>query len=380
MTHLHRAALAALLLSALPAGADAQPGTTPIQVGQRVTGTLGARDLKAFGRGPFRAYRLAATRGQKLLVTLESPDFDAYLFVSRIVGPLVEEIRSDDDGGEGNNARLRVTIPESGTYLVVAQAYDAGGTGAYTLRVQPAPAPTTGRWRPIAFGQTVTGELAETDNVDDEADRFFDVWTFTGRTGQRVTIRMESEDFDAYLVLGRMRNDEFVTIATDDDGGEDTNARLSTVLAEDGQYLIRATSYSEATGAYTLRADERGARAPAPPRPIRAGQRMRSELDDDDPVLEADGSFYELWSYRGRAGERLAIRMDSEAFDTYVTFGRMQNDEFEEIARMDDGGQGTNTLLELTLREDAEYLIRANSLRAERTGPYTLLVESSRDR
>ena len=109
---------------------------------------------------------------------------------------------------------------------------------------------------------------------------------------------------------------------------------------------------------------------------------VSGELSDDDAVLDTDGSFYDLWSYRGTAGEQLRIRMDSEDFDTYLAIGRMEGGcgDFEEIATMDDGGDGTNTLLEITLPEDGEYVIRANSFSADQTGAYTIVVESSRDR
>ena len=383
MNHLHRAALAACLLSALPVSARAQPGTAPIQVGQSVTGALEQGDPTVFGRGRFRVYRFEGTRGQRLQATLQSPDFDAYLIVGRVVGPLMDELRSDDDGGEGTDSRLRVTLPENGTYLVVAQSLSEDGTGGFTLDLHPAPEPTTGQARPITMGQSATGELTETDHVEEEQERIYDVYTFTGRSGQRISARMESEDFDTFLNLGRMENGAFVSITTDDDGGaEGTNSRLSHVLDQDGEYVIRASSYGEDGGAYTRRVDERVARAPAPPRPLSAGQQASGQLDEDDAVLEADGSFYEMWSYRGHAGEQVRIRMDSDDFDTYLAIGRLDAGcgDFEEIATMDDGGEGTNTLLEVTLPEDGEYVIRANSLNADQTGAYTLVVESSRDR
>ena len=383
MNHLHRAALAACMLSAISMSVHAQPGTAPIQVGQSVTGTLQEGDPTVFGRGRFRAYRFEGTRGQRLLATMQSSDFDTYLIVGRMVGPLMDEVRSNDDAGEGTDSRVRVTLPENGTYLVVAQSYSADGTGAYTLDLRAAPEPTTGQSRPLTLGQQATGELTETDNVEDDSDRMYDAYTFTGRYGQRIVAQMESGDFDTYLNLGRMENGQFVSVATDDDGGQEgTNSRLAHVLDEDGQYVIRASSYGAQGGAYTLTVEERVARAPAPPRPLSAGQEASGQLDDGDAVLETDGSYYELWSYQGRAGEQLRIRMSSEDFDTYVAIGRMEGGcgDFEELATMDDGGDGTNTLLEFTLPEDGEYVIRANSFSADQTGDYTLVVESSRDR
>jgi hypothetical protein len=383
MNHLHRAALAACMLSAFSVSAHAQPGTAPIQVGQSVNGTLDEGDPTVFGRGRFRVYRFEGTRGQRVLASMESSDFDTYLIVGRMVGPLMDELRSNDDSGEGTDSRVRVTLPQNGTYLVVAQSYSEDGTGGFTVDLQAAPEPTTGQSRPVTMGQQATGELTETDNVEDESDRIYDAYTFTGRTGQRIVAEMESADFDTYLNLGRMENGEFVSIATDDDGGEEgTNSRLAQVLEEDGQYVIRASSYGSEGGAYTLTVTERIARAPAAPRPLNAGQEVSSALDEEDAVLETDGSFYELWSYQGHAGEQLRIRMNSDDFDTYVAIGQMEGGcgDFEEIATMDDGGEGTNTLLEVTLPEDGTYVIRANSFSAEQTGDYTLVVESSRNR
>jgi hypothetical protein len=383
MNQLHRAAFAACLLSALPLTLHAQPGTEPIQVGQSVNGSIAAGDPHVFGRGAFRAYRFQGTAGQRLVATAQSSDFDTFLIVGRVVGPLMDELKSDDDGGDNTNSRLRVTLPADGTYLVVAQSFSEDGAGAFTVGLQTAPQPTTGQARPITLGTGVTGELTETDWSEDENDRLYDVWTFRGRGGQRVTARMESGEFDTYLNLGRMQNGQWESLATDDDGGEEgTNARLSHVLPEDGEYVIRASSYGDEGGAYSLRVEERVMRAPDAARPLEAGRQVEGELDENDAVLETDGSFYELWSYRGVAGEQLRIRMDSETFDTYLAIGRMEGGcgDFEEIATMDDGGDGTNSLLEITLPEDGEYVIRANSFSADQTGGYTIVVESSRNR
>jgi hypothetical protein len=327
-------------------------------------------------------YRFQGTQGQRLVASMQSSDFDTYLIVGRVVGPLMDELRSNDDAGDGTDSRLRVTLPEDGTYYVVAQSYSEEGTGSFTVELQTAPEPTTGQPRRVTFGQAATGELTETDLVEEEQERIYDAYTFTGRSGQRIVARMESDDFDTYLNLGRMEDGEFQSVATDDDGGEEgTNSRLTYRLEADGEYVIRASSYGAEGGAYTLTVEERVARAPAPPRPLNAGQQVNGELDDADAVLETDGSYYELWSYRGHAGEQLRIRMDSEDFDTYVAIGRMEEcGDFEEITTMDDGGEGTNTLLEITLPEDGEYVIRANSYAADQTGAYTLVVESSRDR
>jgi hypothetical protein len=371
---------ACLLLSVVAVGAHAQPGVTPIRVGQSLQGQLVESDEPVLSRGRFHAYRFDAVEGQRLLVTAESGDFDTYVLVGRQVGPVLDEIKSDDDGGaEGTNSRMRFTAPRTGPYVLLVQSYTEEGMGPFTVALAQAPAPTTGGSRPIAFGGMEEGQLADTDNEDDESGKFYDEYTFRGRAGQRIQVEMSSDEFDTYLELGRLDGCDFESITTDDDGGEGTGSRIRYVLAEDGEYVIRATSYSANTGPYTLSLTERVASTRAPT-PITAGPTVNGALDDDDEVLEADNSYFDLYTFQGHAGEQLTINMESDEFDTYLAIGRMVGGEFEEIATMDDGGEGTNSLLEVTLDADGEYVIRANSFSAAETGSYTLRVESSRNR
>lgn len=374
------APLAACLASALLAGtAHAQPGITPLRVGQSLSGELVESDEPVNDRGRFRAYRFNATQGQRLLVTAQSDAFDTYIIVGRQVGPVLDELKTDDDSGDDTHSRMRFTAPRTGEYLLLVQAFSEEGLGGYTVALQPAPEATTGGTRPLSLGGTEEGALADTDNEDEENDKFYDQYSFRGRAGQRVEIGMTSEEFDTYLSVGRMEGDTWEELDTDDDGGEGTHSRLRWVLPSDGEYLVRATSFGEATGAYTISLSERVVVERTSQR-IPAGETMESELDEDDNVLESDNSFYETWTYQGRAGEQVRISMESDEFDTYLAIGRMVNGEWEEIASMDDGGEGTNSLLQVTLPETGEYVIRANAYNAESTGAYTLRVDRADDR
>ncbi|HEX8391361.1 MAG TPA: PPC domain-containing protein [Longimicrobium sp.] len=378
------AALAVLCAAAACApagGVSTGPGEGGrIAVGQRLTGRLSSANPSALEHGPFRAYRFTATKGQRLIATMESGDFDTFLTVARMIGPVMETVKSDDDGGEDTNSRVRFVAPESGSYLLIAQSLPEDGAGSYTVALNPAPA-SVASTVPLALGQRVTGSITDTDEVEEDTERPYDTYTFRGRAGQRLTVKMESEGFDTYVDLGRMENGAFKSLASDDDGaGEGTNSRLRYVIPTDGDYVIHAAGFgSDALGEYIISMEER-------PQVARAAQALRSgvtatgALDEDDEVLEADNSFFDSWTYAGRAGEQIKITMSSEAFDTYVVIGRMVNGEFEEVAKMDDGGEGTDTLLEVTLPADGEYVIRANSYQSGQTGDYTLRVDSSRDR
>jgi hypothetical protein len=387
------AAAAAWALLATPAEAQRRPATrtparpataaaaqtpTLIRVGQTVTGTLTTRDPRTTERGRFRVYRFDARKGQRLIATLRSNDFDAYLTVARRVSGITDPIATDDDrgGGEKNtDARVRFTVPDDGTYLLVAQALAEDGAGAYTLNLAAAPAIATSTPRPIQVGQTVSGRLDETDAVLEDDDTFYDTWLLNGRRGQRVQIEMKADSLDAFLSVGRMEGTEFNSIRTDDDGGDGTNSRMTITLPDDGQYVIRANEVGQKTGAYTLSVVER---QPGPttatPRPIEPNVEVTGTLSDEDPAGD-DNSFYDYWTYQGKAGERLRITMSSDAFDTFVSIGTVDGTSYNELAGNDDGTDGTNSLLEFTLPNDGTFVIRAKALSGESEGAYRLKVE-----
>jgi hypothetical protein len=111
-------------------------------------------------------------------------------------------------------------------------------------------------------------------------------------------------------------------------------------------------------------------------RQVRLGQAVRGELDRTDE-RSGDGSFYEDWAYRGRPGTRVSVSMSSGAFDTFLVWGRMVDGEFTPIAADDDGGEGNDSRLTAWIRDDLEYVIRANSYEDRATGRYTVLVEEA---
>ncbi len=105
---------------------------------------------------------------------------------------------------------------------------------------------------------------------------------------------------------------------------------------------------------------------------VAAGQSVSGTLETADPAA-SDGTYYDDWTYSGTRGDRLTLSLRSDTIDTYLRFGRMKGGEFSQIAENDDGGEGSNSLLQVTLPADGEYVIRVNTLVTE-TGPYTLRV------
>lgn len=246
------------------------------------------------------------------------------------------------------------------------------------LAAAAVPAAAQGTIRP---GQSVQGELSSADPVLDD-DTHYDVWRFRGQAGHAYAVTLRSDDFDAYLAVGSTGGPGCDDCETDDDGGGGTDSRVEFRARSGGEYEIRANSLSGGeTGRYTLELEdlgEGGGDEPEPDMeadvaatPIQAGPAVRGELTEDDPIA-ADDSFYDLYVYRGRAGEAITISLSSEDFDTYLAVGRVMDGEIEELETNDDGPSGTDSFIRVTLPEDGEYLIRANSLSGGETGAYTL--------
>lgn len=73
-------------------------------------------------------------QGQPVVITLESVDFNTYLV---LVGPGNRIISQNDNISDTNdNSSMTVILPATGTYLAIANAYDASGQGSYRLTVR----------------------------------------------------------------------------------------------------------------------------------------------------------------------------------------------------------------------------------------------------
>jgi len=226
------------------------PDPTPLAYNRTIQGELkvdGGRDDQ--GR-IFDAYTFQGTAGNRAQIVMQSGDFDTYLEISRPDGKF-EALASDDDGlGEGTDSRLIYALPESGTYVVRALAYGGGAKGLYSIRLTDrGPQPRPGS---IMMGATARGTLSENDAVAEDGS-FYDAYRVRLTEGDKVRITMSSNDFDAFLNLGREEDGDFESIMTDDDGLSDTNAKIDWTVDRTGTYVIRANSYASGkTGAYVL--------------------------------------------------------------------------------------------------------------------------------
>jgi serine protease Do len=107
-------------------------GELPAGPTASVSGVLDAEDQKRSDESWYEGWSIEAQAGDRAVLVLQSPDFDAYL---TLVSPTGRAF-NDDDGGGGTDSRLDMTFDEAGRWTVVANTLNAGDTGGYTLSVE----------------------------------------------------------------------------------------------------------------------------------------------------------------------------------------------------------------------------------------------------
>ena len=83
-------------------------------------------------------YTFEGTQGQKVIVTVESTEFDTYLAIFNSQGELLAE--NDDATQQNSNSELTVTLSANGRYRVIVNAFEPPpkGKGKYSLTVREA--------------------------------------------------------------------------------------------------------------------------------------------------------------------------------------------------------------------------------------------------
>lgn len=236
---------------------------------------------------------------------------------------------------------------------------------------------------PLRLDQDVSGALTQDDARVDDMDMgqyVYDLYSINASAGQRLEFTMRSDAFDSFLELMLEGSEE--VLAADDDGlGEGLNSRLRFTVTEDGTYMLRARTLGGLDGGdYTLKVIDRGPAPPPPaPTPIRLGSTIDGDISDADPEHDGADQFssylYDAYSFTAREGDRIAVTLQSDAFDPIVRVGGMAlSGLWEELAANDDrpGGGDLNSYLVFTAPADGEYLIRAAPLSGNQTGAYTI--------
>ncbi|NMG60830.1 tetratricopeptide repeat protein, partial [Geitlerinema sp. P-1104] len=123
----------------------------------------------------------------------------------------------------------------------------------------------------------VEWQLEDGDEVLQDGS-LYDLHTFEGQAGQFLEIRLNSDDFDAYLILFSPDGEQ---VAEDDDGGEGLNSLISIQLPQTGRYSVIANAHdASGRGRYRLTV------AVISPEDYQRGQERASARAEADQLLQ----------------------------------------------------------------------------------------------
>ena len=229
------------------------PGDTPPKPlalnGSAVTGRLGqGSSVLPVDNSFFDLYAFEGKAGQRVQIDMTSREIDSYLI---LLDPNGDEVTQDDDGGGGPNSRIVATLPADGTYLLMANSYEAGQAGAYSLKAEATSARAGNVVNQGGFILRQEGILGSDAAVLPSDGSLYKEYDFQGRAGQAVKIELASPDFDTYIAL-LDANGQLID-ENDDASENDPNSTLTVTLPRSGVYRVIVNAYDKrGRGRYLL--------------------------------------------------------------------------------------------------------------------------------
>lgn len=296
------------------------------------------------------------TNGDLISITLNSTDFDPFLELIGIDG---EVLTSDDDSGNGLNARIsRFALPSTGTYSIVARGFSDTERGAYTLSLTLMDNFVTGE---ISYNEVMSGNLR---------DGVGEFWAFEAEEGDTVTISISSDEFDTYVELLSPTGAQLAN--NDDISADNRNSRLDRVqLPVDGTYLIVVHGYLDtARGEYTLSITSPNATVSSTNELVIVGAILYGDTVSGN--LATSGG--DAWTFDANAGDVVTVSLTSQVFDTYAV---LLGADGTELISDDNGGDSLNALIsEFVIPSNGTYTVVARGVLSSDRGTYTLSLQS----
>ena len=231
----------------------------------------------------------------------------------------------------------------------------------------------------ISVGERIEGELTPNDSQR-RSGKYEDVYTLQGRRGDRVELRLSSEDFDSFLVVSGPGG---FSLSNDDapDGGDSLDSRITLALPADGAYRIAASTFRPGeTGRYRLEARAAPAGAAVttaePAQPIQLGASISGRLEQGDSRL-ASGEYADRYRFTARRGQRIRAEVAGGKFDTYLILRRPDGSQDDNDDSIVNGQASTDSRLDTVLAEDGDYVLIVTSFRPGETGEYRLTLAPS---
>lgn len=148
--------------------------------------------------------------------------------------------------------------------------------------------------------------------------------------GQTVSITLNSDEFDAYLIV---QDADGMSLATDDDSGGNLNSALLFSAPIAGTYTVVVGAYGgSATGAYTLTTAEAAV--------------VEITYDSSTKVMFDGTGGVQYFTFMGKQGDAVNLYTDNGELDLRLT---LYGPDGTEVAYDDDSGEGMAPLLRRVL-------------------------------
>jgi thiol-disulfide isomerase/thioredoxin len=221
---------------------DIEAATSMI-FGQQVAGEISDEEWQV-------NYKFEGEEGQHVTIEMNTTDddMDPYLV---LLSPDGERVAENDDGPSHPNAFIQTTLPETGTYIIVATRWlEAEGFafGGYTLQLsEGSSTPGTTNVAALQPNIPLSGRLTR--------DRIQDNYLFNASQDQVVTFVLEHDTEEVLNFQVRIGAGERVVPFTQTEGGQ---LEIEVTMPEDAEYSVyvsRPMSSREGPISYTLTAE-----------------------------------------------------------------------------------------------------------------------------
>lgn len=111
-----------------------------------------------------------------------------------------------------------------------------------------------------------------------------------------------------------------------------------------------------------------------PEKVVLNGPTISGVLTNQSRVMSADNSFFDLYSFEGKAGQQVTIEMKSQDIDSFLI---LVGPNLRKIAQNDNGAGNKNARINIRLPVNGTYIVVANSNEARESGAYTLELKAT---
>ena len=304
--------------------------TTALTYGEQVRGNITNGAM-------LDTYTFSGTSGDQILIQMNNAAFNAQLRLYAPNGTLLQQ------AADGLFSDIGLTLPATGTYVLVASTYDGINTGPYALIIN---SESTGT--PLTLGTPVTSAISTTGELDQ--------YTFSATAGDTLIARIRSS-WEYYTVL-LLYSPTGTLVSSCFNNGQ---CEITATAPDTGTYLITAYDYdSDNTGDYTLLVQRPN--NPTNTTALTYGEQVRGNI--------TNGAMLDTYTFSGTSGDQILIQMNNAAFNAQLRLYAPNGTLLQQAA------DGLFSDIGLTLPATGTYVLVASTYDGINTGPYALIINS----